>query len=390
MITPEQVQQVQKRLAVYQQGGYFSSYISTVSHVHDICHSILMGQLTEEPNFSKASLKKLRDDIGTKYVENKIMIECDKMKVDVLDTSTEAVIDQVKAELQEKIPMVRDLRHEIESRNERLELMARDIEDFNYENHQMASSVTTLKLNKESWVDLLGEDSFNRLLSSGIFNQDRNGIYMVRERLFEAEDELKRINLVMKADIERLSNDLEHYKKKWLRNAAVMERIGSVLEREIAERNDGGRALNDDTYMDDEEEDDDRFTRQREGTATSDEEMDNEPDNDGFGPLDCGEGTEEGNHEGNGTCTDSEPEGKKPDEDAVSVDDAQLSEVDTDLIKAAAANVQNAKSPGPNAAQAENPDIEMKYSNSVSEITEQHDEIDKEDSRSNSTEVPDT
>ncbi|AMD22072.1 HGL268Wp [Eremothecium sinecaudum] len=266
MIKPEQVQQVQKRLAVYQQGSQFSYYLSSVSQLYEICQSVLMGNLTEESQFNEASLTKLRQNIGTKYVENKIMIECEKMKVNVQDISVESALENAKADLKEVLPSLREFRNELESRNERLEQMAKDIKDFNYENHQLAIAMTTLKLSKEAWVDLLGEAAFDKLLASKVFHVERNGLYTIRERLLEPEDELRRINSVMKDDIRRLNQDLQNYQSKWLQNAEVVERIGEVLRQGLVDRSDVVKPGDVDI---DEEEEDERYMRQDEASVLS-------------------------------------------------------------------------------------------------------------------------
>ncbi|AGO12477.1 AaceriAER130Wp [[Ashbya] aceris (nom. inval.)] len=333
MITQDQMQQVQKRLAVYQQGSYFASYLSSVGQVHELCQAILLGQLSEEHSFSQETIQKLRDDIRVKYLENKIMIESDKLRTDLQDSAVESGVGLLKARLPERVTAVEELGQELEARNTRLRQMTRDVEAFNRENRQLATSATTLRWERKEWENLLGVEEFGRLLESGIFQQERSGLFQVKERLFEGEDELQRINALMKADIERLSRELQQYQARWLQNAGVLERIGQILEQEAILRKGGQTSddvdmeENDGNEEDEEDEaDDESFARQLDGSGSSDNELDRESE--AMVTSD----------------SESDTESQKLDEERLA-SDAQLSNAEDDSAKAGSEGLRGSSEP---------------------------------------------
>ncbi|AAS52813.1 AER130Wp [Eremothecium gossypii ATCC 10895] len=333
MITQDQMQQVQKRLAVYQQGSYFASYLSSVGQVHELCQAILLGQLDEEHAFSQEAVQRLRDDIKVKYLENKIMIESDKLRTDLQDSAVETGVGLLKERLPERMAAVEELAKEMEVRNARLRQMTRDVEAFNRETRQLATNATTLRWERKEWENLLGVEEFGRLLESGIFQQERSGLYLVKERLFEGEDELQRINALMKADIERLSRELQQYQARWLQNAGVLERIGQILEQETLLRK-GGQA-SDDVDMDEndgneedeeDEADDESFARRLDGSGSSDNELDHESE-----AMDTSE-------------SESDMESQKLEEERPA-SDAQLSNAEEDSAKAGSEGLDGSSEP---------------------------------------------
>lgn len=250
-----------------------------------------MGNLTEECNFNKESLCKLRANIGTKYVENKIMIECEKVRAAVHEYGVEMTLNRAKNQLEGISSELCAFKKEFETRNYRLEQLSKDAQDFNYENHQMGIDMTILKLSKEAWEDLVGAKSFEKLQEIDVLHLEADGLYRMKERLVEGEEELKCINSVMKSDIERLKKDLNHYQSKWLQNAEVIEKIGQVLEQSLIERNLEVKSNGNEADMEEEEED--RYARQHSGDELSVEEDrselygDEEEDNNESNQSDC-------------------------------------------------------------------------------------------------------
>ncbi|QEU62012.1 Mft1 [Kluyveromyces lactis] len=276
MTTQEEA--IERRLSLYSFNKVFPNYLSHLQQIQSLVHRLLNQKLTENDKLSVDEIRKLREVLDEKYLEAKNFVETERSSYNASDISLERTVDNIKNGLDGQLSVVRNLRDELNERNDRLNQMHLDITAFNEESVNLNTQPTIMRYTKEEWINILNEpEAFDKLLEHRVFKNVGDGLYSVTEELFDGELELKRMNEIMKKDIERLNIDLDEYKQKWLDSFEVMSKIGSVLKAKLNERRHGSED-NDEYYEEEEEADIERvkhdgsFHSEEESSFNTDEE----------------------------------------------------------------------------------------------------------------------
>lgn len=249
-----QEEAVEKRLSLYHFSKVFPNYLSQLQQIQSLVQRLLDHNLNENDQLSVEEVKNLRVSLEDKYLEAKNFVETERLSYNALDVSLERTVDNTKNGMESQLSVLRDLREELAERNDRLHQLHLDIADFNEESVHLNTHSTTLKCTKSEWINNVLEDeaSFDKLLEYRVFKSVGNGLYSVTEELFDGEIELKRMNQLMKKDIDRLKMDLDDYKQKWLDNYDTMSKIGSIIKGKLNERSNRSEE-NEDDYEEEEE-----------------------------------------------------------------------------------------------------------------------------------------
>ncbi|CDO92242.1 unnamed protein product [Kluyveromyces dobzhanskii CBS 2104] len=324
MNTISQDEAIERRLSLYSFNKVFPNYLSHLQQIQTLVHRLLNQKLTENDKLSVQDITNLRKTLDDKYLEAKNFVDFERCSYNALDLSLERTVDNNKNALDGQLAEIRSLRDELNERNDRLNQMHLDITAFNEESVSLNTKSTTMKYTKEEWIGILNEpEAFDKLLEYKVFKNVGDGLYSVTEELFDGELELKRMNEIMKKDIERLKVDVDDYKEKWLDNFDVISKIGSVLKDKLNERRHGSEE-NEEDYDEEEEEVVERVKHDE--SFHSDEES----------PFNTGEENEiyELVQEDENERDASEQEGAEIERVADSVDSATLDEPMKDVAEA--------------------------------------------------------
>ncbi|SCV02628.1 LAMI_0H01310g1_1 [Lachancea mirantina] len=240
MISAEENARVDKRLQVYSPETQLNNYINTAQEVGSLCYAILMGQGLEAQSLSQDNVEKLKRSLSLKKVEAKLYADAEYQKIRAEDEASNKNIERIKAAMKETLPRIKKLKEEFNQRNKVLRAYNSDIDMVNDRLKEMHKGKSRLTASREKWEQKLGTETVAKLIASKIlvvrFGKANTEELSVYSDFSQDTMELRKQNSMMKGDIQRLKEELDSYKSKWLHDVGLVDKIRDVLRDEIDRR----------------------------------------------------------------------------------------------------------------------------------------------------------
>ena len=259
-LSESQARQIRQKVLYSDLDGSFNKYLDVLNKVSSISETILNGKLNVStgnndkggtpPVFSKEYIDELKGSVSIRYLDAQSSIEVKKIAFENWQQSCEQSKESSENTTKNVLPELKELCLRLNKGKSRLRALNDTIRMINSETETLSERKTVLVLPQTEWEKELGKEITTKLISKGYLKLDSTGShgasnvrkYRVYDNFSKGPREVKRINKTMKANIDRLTEELQSYKEKWLRDADIFTKISTVLKEEIAKRTNKGVA----------------------------------------------------------------------------------------------------------------------------------------------------
>ena len=274
-LSESQARQIRQKVLYSDLDGSFNKYLDVLNKVSSISENILNGKLNDPagntdkmgtpPVFSKEYIEELKGSVSIRYLDAQSSIEVKKIAFENWQQSCEHSRESAEHTAKNVLPELKELCLRLNRGKSRLRALNDTIKMINSETETLSERKTVLVLPLTEWEKELGKEITTKLISRGYLKLDSTSShggsnvrkYRVYDNFSKGPREVKRINKTMKDNIGRLTEELQSYKEKWLRDADIFTKISTVLKEEIAKRTnkgvDGSNKAESEGRLDDEE-----------------------------------------------------------------------------------------------------------------------------------------
>lgn len=284
-----QTEQVRTKVLFSEVDTPFNGYLDILGKVTKLTNQVLTGQLENyetdnKVEFNEQFIDGLVQVTDLKFLELQSSIDVKKVAEENWEQANNDTIERMEDQLESKIPEMRDSYISLQDRIARVRKLYAAVSKVNSEMETLLESNTSLSTTKSEWEHELGPELTEKLIKQNYLRKSgkSNGEdrYRVYDNFTKGPKELKHINKSIKSDIDRLSQELDLYKQKWLQDADIFTRITSVLREELAKRDMDVDVEMDEDDDQDEREDGQEIERYRRQRSISVEAQDSEKEPD--------------------------------------------------------------------------------------------------------------
>lgn len=285
MSTPSQTEQVRTKVLYSEVDAPFNGYIDILGKVSKLANHVLNGKLQEHESeaafqFNASYVNDLEQATDLRFLELQSSLDVKKIAQENWEQSNNDTIEYMETKLKDTIPELNNLQTKLRDRIIRIRELYESVSKVNTEVEVLLEGSTSLTATRSEWEEELGSQLTEKLIEQNYLRKsgtsDNEDKYRVYDNFTKGPKELKHINTSIRTDIDRLNQEVNAYKSKWMKDAEIFTRITSVLREELIKRD---MNTNIDVEMDEEDEDQeeeankDRYKRQR---ALEEEEEDEE------------------------------------------------------------------------------------------------------------------
>ena len=282
-LTPNEIRQIKDKVLYSEIDTSFTKYMEGVTNTASICNQLLRGELavpTEENKdaipFNGDIVKNLSESTDLHFLEVQSSIDIKKTTVENWQQSNDNVKNDIKNNVSEVLPELKAIHGRLRGRIQKIQALYNNVKSINKGFNELATNNTDLTVTQEEWENELGKDITKELITknclqiknnsryassgkTGDPTKDRYGVY---ENFSKGPKEAKQLNKTMKSDIEKLTKEIDEFKKKWQKDADVFTKVTNVLQEELSKRDQklhefdiemDGNEDSDDEYEEDDE-----------------------------------------------------------------------------------------------------------------------------------------
>ncbi|QLG73102.1 hypothetical protein HG535_0E01860 [Zygotorulaspora mrakii] len=267
-----QAEQVRTKVLYSEVDTPFNGYLDILSKVTKLSNQILKGQLQKyetesKVQFGETYINELEQTSDLKFLELQNSLEVKKVSEENWEQSGNDTLEKMKDQLKFKVPELKSSYEMLQDRISRIRVIYESVSKVNSEMEILMESNTSLTTSKNDWEEALGATLAEKLIKQrylkkvGKSIEGEEELYRVYDNFTKGPKEMKHVNKSIKADIDRLSQELRVNKDKWLKDAEIFTRMTSILREELAKRD-----MDVDVDMDEEEDQEgerERYRRQR-------------------------------------------------------------------------------------------------------------------------------
>ncbi|KAG0670910.1 hypothetical protein C6P45_001675 [Maudiozyma exigua] len=319
-LTSNEIRQIKDKVSYSEIDTCFTKYMEGVTNTINLCNKVLHGELPKpiEDNketliFNSDTVRKLSELTDLHFLEVQSSIDIKKTTVENWQQSNDKVKNDIENNVSEVIPELKAIHGRLRGRIQKIEALYQSVRFINNGFSELATKKTELTVTQEEWEDELGKELTKELIdkkclqtgsNSRYANSGKNGNptkarYGAYEDFSKGPKEAKQLNETMKSDIEKLTKEIDDFKKKWEKDADVSTKVANVLQEELSRRDQDFNEL--DVEMDgNEDSDEEDVEDERSQRQLYDNNNDNEDDS-----SNNDDDESERNEEGNGQLSDS-------------------------------------------------------------------------------------
>ncbi|SJM86747.1 uncharacterized protein ZBIST_3021 [Zygosaccharomyces bailii] len=296
-LTPVQMDQVRTKVSYSEVDLPYNGYMDILSKVTKLTNQILKGKLHEYSTassfeFNETFITELENNAEQKFLELQSSLEVKKMAQENWDQCNSEIVQRMEYEIQEKLPDLKRLAADLQSRITRVRGLYESVNYVNRELDILVEGRTSLTCGKVQWEKELGTALVGKLIKQGYLKKigpQEEGRYRVLDNFTKGPNELKHINKTIKSDIDKLSEELTTYKMKWVKDADIFSKMTSALKEEMAKRDlnlqyqdmEEEEDVDEVEEQDEEPSDDNNFEEEREQADQSEEQSDGQEEDQG-------------------------------------------------------------------------------------------------------------
>lgn len=274
-LSQKEIIEVQTKVFHTDADNAYNSYLDILERVSKLSYNILNGTLEESDYettaFNEVNMNKLKQQAQLAYINLQTSMDMKKTKIENWDQSNKEKLQKTAEHVDTTLPILRDMRENIQNKMRRLRNMYDSVETLNQELMTISKGRLLLVATKSEWESKLGAELTSKLIEERYLTQnDKNSRYITSETKYQIYDsfgtsvsELQHINRSLKSDLNNLKGNVEVYKEKWMEDSKVLMKVADVLKEEMIKRNMIAETP-DIQGSDDEwdEEDEERYNRQ--------------------------------------------------------------------------------------------------------------------------------
>lgn len=258
-LSPNEIRQIKDKVLYSEIDTSFARYMEGVTNTTNLCNQLLRGELValaeenkEAIPFNSDTVRNLSESADLLFLEVQSSIDIKKTTVENWQQSNDNVKNDIDNSVSQVLPELKAIHGRLRGRIQKIQALYNNVKSINKGFSELATNNTDLTVTQEEWENELGKEITKELINkkclqiennsrysssgkTGDPTKDRYGVY---ENFSKGPKEAKQLNKTMKTDIDKLTKEIDEFKKKWQKDADVFTKVTNVLQEELSKRDE--------------------------------------------------------------------------------------------------------------------------------------------------------